>query len=52
MVRRDLWINSNSIGIMIKEESIVNHIQESIHFILEQISNGEMKAEIIEGKNS
>ncbi len=45
---RDLWVNNDNIGIMIKEESILKHIKESINLILEHISNGEMKVEGIE----
>ena len=42
---RDLWINTDGIGIMIKDESILNHIQESVSAIIQKIYNGEIKIE-------
>lgn len=44
---RDLWINNDSIGIMIRDESILSHIQKSIDIILQKISSGEIKVESI-----
>lgn len=44
---RDLWVNSNNIGIMIREVSILKHIEESIQSILEKISSSEMKVDIL-----
>lgn len=44
---RDLWINSDNIGIMIREVSILKHIEESIQSILEKISSNEMKVDIL-----
>lgn len=45
---RDLWVNNDSVGIMIKDESILKHIQQSVQSILEKISSGEMRADILE----
>lgn len=44
---RDLWINNDSIGVMIKDESTLNHIQKSIDIILKKISSGEIKVDTI-----
>lgn len=44
---RDLWINNNGIGIMIKEESMLKHIQNAVDIITRKIGNGEIKLEVI-----
>ena len=47
---RDLWVNNDNIGIMIREASILKHIEESIQSILEKISSDEMKVDILSDK--
>lgn len=48
---RDLWINTNGIGIMLKEESILKHIKASVDIIESKIDSGEIKVEfLLEGK--
>lgn len=42
---RDLWINNNGIGIMIKDKSILKHIQNSVNTIIKKIASGEIKIE-------
>ena len=44
---RDLWMNDNNIGIMVKNESILKHIQKSVNIIMQKINTGKMKVEII-----
>ena len=51
-VFRDLWINNNGIGIMIKDESILEYIQKSVYTIVDKINKNKIKADvIIEGEN-
>lgn len=42
---RDLWLDDDGIGIMIKDESILNHIQKSVNAITEKIYSGEIKVD-------
>ena len=44
---RDLWINDNGIGIMIKDKSILKHIEKSVNVIVEKIDNGGIKVDTI-----
>ncbi len=44
---RDLWVNSDGIGLMIKDKSILNHIKETVDIIIEKISNGEINVETV-----
>lgn len=44
---RDLWINSNGIGLMIKDKAILKHIKESVDAIVKKIDSGEIKVEIM-----
>lgn len=39
---RDLWIDSNNIGLFIKDKSIISYIEESIENIVEKIKNYEI----------
>ena len=49
---RDLWLDGNGIGIMIKDESILNHIQKSVNTITKKIYSDEIKVDVVlEGKN-
>lgn len=47
---RDLWINSNNIGILVKNESILKHIQNSVNNIIQKINTDKIKAQIITSK--
>ena len=42
-VFRDLWINSNNIGLLIKDITITNYIEECVNNILDKIDNKEIK---------
>lgn len=44
---RDLWSNSNNIGILIKDYSTLTYIEECINTIIEKINNGEIRVENI-----
>ncbi len=44
---RDLWLDGNGIGIMIKDESILNHIQKSVNTIIQKIYSGKIKIEAV-----
>ena len=44
---RDLWTNNNEIGIMIKEESMLKHIQKVVDVITRKIDSGEIELEVI-----
>lgn len=49
---RDLWINSNGIGLMIKDRLILEHIQETIESIVKKINSNEIKVDaVFEGNN-
>ena len=50
-VFRDLWINSNNIGLLIKDISITNYIEECVNIIVDKINNKEIKCiQIISSK--
>ena len=40
---KDLWINSSNIGLLIKDDSILTFIENSIDNIINKINNGEIK---------
>ena len=42
-VFRDLWIDSNNIGLLIKNDSILTFIENSINNIISRINNNEIK---------
>lgn len=44
---RDLWSNSNNIGVFIKDSSILTYIEESVNTIIEKIDSGEIEVENI-----
>lgn len=44
---RDLWVNSSGIGLMIKDEIILKHIQKSVDIIFKKICSGEIKVDSI-----
>lgn len=48
---RDLWIHNDNIGLMIKNESILSYIKESIDTIIQKINSSEIKVEsVFEGE--
>ena len=42
-VFRDLWINSNNIGLLIKDINITNYIEDCVNTIVDKINNKEIK---------
>lgn len=44
---RDLWTDNNGIGIMIKDETILKHIQNSVDIIFKNICSGEIEVETL-----
>ena len=44
---RDLWSNSNNIGVFIRDSSILTYIEESVNTIIEKIDSGEIEVENI-----
>ena len=44
---RDLWVNSNNIGLLIKNASILNFIENSINNIINKINTNEIKVETL-----
>ena len=50
-VFRDLWVNNNNIGLLIKNKSIVNHIEECINNIVKKIDDNQIHCnKVILGK--
>ncbi|MBQ7141372.1 MAG: GNAT family N-acetyltransferase [Bacilli bacterium] len=50
---RDLWVNTDNIGLIIRDESILEHIENTINNIVNKINNNEIKIEkLIEGEVS
>lgn len=46
-VFRDLWINTDNIGLIIREPSIIEHIGKTVNSIVNKINNKEIKLEKI-----
>ena len=46
-VFRDLWINTDNIGLIIREPSILEHIEKTVNSIVNKINNKEIKLEKI-----
>ena len=44
---RDLWSNSNNIGVFIRDSYILTYIEESVNTIIEKIDSGEIEVENI-----
>ena len=50
-VFRDLWVNTDNIGLIIRDESILKHIENTVNNIVNKINSNEIKIEkIIEGE--
>lgn len=48
---RDLWVNNDNIGLFIRNESILEHLEKTINNIMDKINNNEIKVErIIKGQ--
>ncbi len=50
-VFRDLWVNTDNIGLIIRDESILEHVENTVNNIVNKINSNEIKIDrVIEGK--